>query len=75
MNPTTQFCHNLDCPARGQVGQGNITIHSQKQGHVKVGPHPRRCGGTSPPSALRLSPAAAGEGEERLPSPIAMGEG
>ena len=31
MNPMTQFCHNLDCPARGQVGQGNITIHSQKE--------------------------------------------
>ena len=31
MNPMSQFCHNLDCPARGQVGQGNITIHSQKE--------------------------------------------
>ncbi len=31
MNPMAQFCHNLDCPARGQVGQGNITIHSQKE--------------------------------------------
>jgi transposase-like protein len=31
VNPQTQFCHNLDCPARGQVGQGNITIHSQKK--------------------------------------------
>src|SRR5436853_2401112 len=31
MNPMIQFCHNLDCSARGQVGQGNITIHSQKE--------------------------------------------
>ena len=31
MNPMMQFCHNLDCPARGQMGQGNITIHSQKE--------------------------------------------
>jgi transposase-like protein len=31
MNPMSQFCHNLDCPARGQVGLGNITIHSQKE--------------------------------------------
>jgi len=31
MNPMTQFCHNLDCPASGQVGQGNIPIHSQKE--------------------------------------------
>jgi transposase-like protein len=26
-----QFCHNPDCPASGQVGQGNIGVHSQKE--------------------------------------------
>jgi transposase-like protein len=31
MNPQTQFCHNAACPARGQVGRGNIRIHSQKE--------------------------------------------
>jgi len=31
VNPQTQFCHNLDCPARGTVGQGNIRIFSQKK--------------------------------------------
>src|ERR1041385_5936405 len=31
MNPQSQFCHNPDCPARGQVGKGNIIIHSQKK--------------------------------------------
>jgi transposase-like protein len=31
VNPQTQFCHNLDCPTRGQVGQGNIRIFSQQQ--------------------------------------------
>jgi len=30
MHPQEQFCHNKDCPARGQIGKGNITIHSQK---------------------------------------------
>ena len=30
MNPTTVFCPNLACPARGQVGQGNVRIHSRK---------------------------------------------
>lgn len=30
MNPQEQFCPNLDCPARGQIGKGNIGIHSQK---------------------------------------------
>ena len=30
MNPRELFCPNMDCPARGQVGKGNIHIHSQK---------------------------------------------
>ena len=30
MNPTTVFCPNLACPARGQGGQGNVRIHSRK---------------------------------------------
>ncbi len=31
VNPQTQFCHNLDCPTRGKVGEGTIRIHSQKK--------------------------------------------
>lgn len=31
MDPQSQFCHNPDCPARGQVGQGNIRVLSQKE--------------------------------------------
>jgi transposase-like protein len=31
MDPTTAFCPNRNCPARGQTGQGNIGIHSQKE--------------------------------------------
>src|SRR5712692_9061962 len=30
MDPTTTFCPNLACAARGQTGQGNIGIHSCK---------------------------------------------
>lgn len=30
MDPHKVFCHNPGCPARGQVGKGNILIHSQK---------------------------------------------
>src|SRR3989449_7448185 len=30
MDPTTVFCPNLACLARGQIGQGNIGIHSRK---------------------------------------------
>jgi transposase-like protein len=35
MDPQTQFCHNLDCPASGQVGKGNIVVHSRKEGRCK----------------------------------------
>src|SRR5262252_8695858 len=31
MDPTTAFCPNRHCPARGQIGRGNIGIHSQKE--------------------------------------------
>jgi transposase-like protein len=31
MDPSTVFCPNLTCPARGQRDQGNIGIHSQKE--------------------------------------------
>jgi len=30
MNPERVFCPNIDCPARGRRGAGNISIHSQK---------------------------------------------
>lgn len=30
MNPHELFCPNMDCPARGQVGKGNIHTHSLK---------------------------------------------
>ncbi len=31
MDPQRQFCHNRQCPARGQVGQGNIGVQSQQE--------------------------------------------
>src|SRR4051794_22561563 len=31
MDPLAQFCHNPDCPARGQLGLGNIRVHSRKE--------------------------------------------
>lgn len=31
MDPQTVFCPNQDCPARGQVGEGNIGVHSRKE--------------------------------------------
>lgn len=35
MDPQQAFCPNLDCPARGQTGQGNIGIHSQRKQRYK----------------------------------------
>lgn len=29
MNPQEVFCPNIDCHARGQIGKGNIGVHSQ----------------------------------------------
>ena len=31
MDPQGQFCHNPDCTARGQLGLGNIAVHSRKE--------------------------------------------
>ena len=31
MDPQSIFCPNLDCPARGQIGEGNITGHGCKR--------------------------------------------
>ena len=31
MNLEQLFCPNIDCPARGQKGKGNIHVHSQKE--------------------------------------------
>src|SRR3954447_16580297 len=31
MDPQAQFCHNPDCPARGQLGLGNLRVHSRKE--------------------------------------------
>ena len=31
MHPQTPCCHQQDCPARGQVGQGNMRVHSRAE--------------------------------------------
>jgi transposase-like protein len=31
MDPATIFCPHLACPARGQVGQGNIRVHARRE--------------------------------------------
>ena len=36
MDPQAQFCHNADCPARGQLGLGNIRVHSRTEGNCQM---------------------------------------
>jgi transposase-like protein len=42
VNPQNVFCPNPDCPARGQTGEGNIHVHSQKDRRYRC----RVCGKT-----------------------------
>lgn len=37
MDPQTVFCPNRDCPASGQRGAGNLSIHSQKEKRYRCG--------------------------------------
>jgi len=32
VDPQAVFCHNPDCPAKGQMGKGNISVHSRREG-------------------------------------------
>src|SRR5512147_1903385 len=31
MDPRARFCHNPECPARGQLGPGNIRVYSRRE--------------------------------------------
>src|SRR5438067_1993199 len=42
MNASTQFCPNVECMARGKVGQGNIVIHGRQRPRYRC----RTCGKT-----------------------------
>lgn len=35
IDPQTTFCPNIDCCARGQIGEGNIRIHCQKRARYR----------------------------------------
>jgi transposase-like protein len=35
MDPQQVFCPNASCPARGVIGEGNIGIHSRKEGRYR----------------------------------------
>jgi transposase-like protein len=58
MDPHKQWCHNPDCPARGQVGQGNIHIHSHKEQRYRCGICERTFAATKGTPFFRLRTAA-----------------
>lgn len=42
MNPSRQFCPNVDCPASGKIGHGNIVVHSKARPRYRC----KTCGKT-----------------------------
>jgi len=58
MDPTTTFCPNLACPARGQTGQGNIGIHSCKDKRFICTACHKTCSATKGTAFSRLRTAA-----------------
>jgi len=64
MDPRSQFCHNLECPDRGRVGQGNIGVFSQKERRYKC----HTCGKTLRFAQGRLFAASKGTPFYRLPT-------
>jgi transposase-like protein len=58
MDPTTVFCPNLACPARGQTGQGNMRIHVQKEKRFICTECRKTCTATKGTALYRLRTAA-----------------
>src|SRR6266853_4867494 len=58
MDPTTVFCPNLACPARGQTGQGTIGIHAQKEQRFICHACHKTCSATKGTAFYRLRTAA-----------------
>ena len=58
MDPTTTFCPNRNCPARGQTGRGNIGVHSQKEPRFICHECHKTFSATTGPACDRLRTAA-----------------
>ena len=58
MDPTTTFCTNMACPARGQTGQGNIGIHSCKDKRFICTECHKTCSATQGTAFYRLRTSA-----------------
>ena len=58
MDPRGQFCHNAACPDRGQVGRGNIRVHSYAERGYRCGTCGRTFAATVGTPYYRLHKAA-----------------
>jgi transposase-like protein len=58
MDPTTTFCPNVACSARGQTGQGNIGIHSCKDKRFLCTECHKTCSATQGTAFYRLRTSA-----------------
>lgn len=58
MDPQTQFCPNPACQARGQVGQGNIRVHSRTECRYRCTSCGRTYAATTGTPFYRLKAAA-----------------
>ena len=58
MDPTTVFCPNRHCPARGQTGMGNIGIHAQQDQRFICHECQKTFSATTGPALYRLRTAA-----------------
>jgi transposase-like protein len=58
MDPHTHFCPNPDCSARGQVGQGNIRVHSHTERRYRCTTCERTFAATTGTPFFRLKTAA-----------------
>ena len=58
MNLQTQWCHNTQCPARGQRGQGNLRVHSRAEQRYRCTTCGRTFAATQDTPFYRLRTAA-----------------
>lgn len=59
MDPTQACCPNLECPARGQTGKGNLGIHARKEGRFRCRPCRKTLAATTGTVWYRLRTPAA----------------
>jgi hypothetical protein len=58
MDPTTTYCPNVACPARGHMGPGTMGIQAWKERHCLCTPCRKMCSATTGTAFSRLRTTA-----------------